>query len=183
MPKAPWSEAFWAEGRGTERHSWRPSVSVWLASFISASASGRFQSLPLQNGLQSKFLRVRRRPMLPGFNHNIQHRNATYHVQTEDAGGSHGQIVTNLFLGGNVVATKRCSYQDVAGLPDADEQILTRMQEQHKQMMRELIRGHFDQIETGPVHHLSGPAPLNHAMSNEQKSTDGSEDSDGDLRG
>lgn len=99
--------------------------------------------------------------MLPGFNHNIQHQNATYHVQTEDAGGSSRQIVTNLFLGGNVIATKRCSYAEFVGRADEQDQVRQMMQDQHKQMMRELIRGAFDQIQTGPVHHLSGPAPLN----------------------
>lgn len=114
--------------------------------------------------------------MLPGFNHNIQHRNATYHVQTEDAGGSAGQIVTNLFLGGNVISTKRCSYQDLLELPNADAEIRRRMQDQHKQMMRELIRGNFDQVETGPVHRLSGPLPLNHSAKDTADTTDGNDE-------
>ena len=114
--------------------------------------------------------------MLPGFNHNIQHRNVTYHVQTEDAGGSSSQIVTNLFLGGNVISTKRSSYAEFVGRPDEQTQVRQMMQEQHKQMMRELIRGQFDQIQTGPVHHLSGPAPLNHSDEAHKLSTGGDDE-------
>ena len=82
--------------------------------------------------------------MIPGFNHNVKHRGSVYHVQTEDSGLQNPLICTHLFLGGNVLATRRTSYAELARRPDVEAQVRKLMQEQHKEMLRQLIRGAFD---------------------------------------
>jgi hypothetical protein len=82
--------------------------------------------------------------MIPGFNHNVMHRGNVYHVQTEDSGLQNPLISTHLFLGGNVLAARKTSYADIAGRPDVEDGVRKLMQEQHKQMLRQLVRGAFD---------------------------------------
>ena len=86
--------------------------------------------------------------MLPGFNHNIRYREIVFHVQTEDSGPGQYMVVTQLFLGGHVLAVERFRYDDLWGL-DLDDQerraaLKGRMQEQHKTMLRRLTEGHYD---------------------------------------
>jgi hypothetical protein len=82
--------------------------------------------------------------MLPGFNHSVKHRGTVYHVQTEDSGVRNPLVSTHLFLGGNVLATRRTSYAELVGSPDAEARVRKLMQEQHKDMLRQLVRGAFD---------------------------------------
>src|SRR5690606_31045146 len=71
---------------------------------------------------------------ITGFNHNVQHRGASYHVQTEDSGTEHGHIITHLFQGGNIIASKKTSYNEVIGAPNLQDLVRTLMEEQHKEM-------------------------------------------------
>ncbi len=86
--------------------------------------------------------------MLPGFNHNVRHGGKTYHVQTEDLGTSNPVVVTHLFCGGNVVAASRADYRDALGAPDVTARVRSLMQEQHKQMLRRLVSGAYDEVGT-----------------------------------
>jgi len=91
--------------------------------------------------------------MLPGFNHNIRYREIVFHVQTEDSGPSLNTVVTQLFLGGHVLAVERFRYDDLLSLEleDAERRaaLKGRMQEQHKTMLRDLTAGRFDaQLES-----------------------------------
>lgn len=102
--------------------------------------------------------------MLPGFNHNVKHKDHIYHVQTEDSGLNNPHIITHLFVGGNIIATDKSSYEELLaqkGGQDIEEDIRALMKEQHKQMLRNLIQGKYDSAELSNVHHLNGPLPLN----------------------
>ena len=48
-----------------------------------------------------------------GFNHNIKHKGKIYHIQTEDSGIDAAHIITHLFVGGNILASKKTSYADI----------------------------------------------------------------------
>jgi hypothetical protein len=82
--------------------------------------------------------------MIPGYNHNVMHKGKLFHIQTEDLGEKNPVIVTHLFLGGNVVDTKRTSYADILGSENREELIREMMEEQHKSMLRDLKRGKYD---------------------------------------
>ncbi len=96
--------------------------------------------------------------VLTGFNHNIKHKGNVYHVQTEDSGVSNPHIITHLFVGGNIVASKRTSYADIVSAEHLPEIVRELMEEQHKEMLRNLIGGAFDEVEPtgGPKHYDPG---------------------------
>lgn len=82
--------------------------------------------------------------MVPGFNHNIKYKGRIYHVQTEDNGAANPYIATHIFLGGNILASRRTSYQDIVLNENAPQIIEEMMKEQHKAMVKELIHGALD---------------------------------------
>src|SRR4051812_29981117 len=82
-----------------------------------------------------------------GFNHNIKHKGKVYHVQTEDSGVNNPHIITHLFVGGNILASKKTSYADILGAENLPDVVRELMEEQHKEMLRNLINGVYDNIE------------------------------------
>lgn len=99
--------------------------------------------------------------MIPGFNHNIKHKGRVYHIQTEDSGPKNPHIITHLFVGGNILASKKTEYTEILGKPDYEKTVRSMMEEQHKQMLRNLVNGVYDAVATGQAYHLDGPAPVN----------------------
>lgn len=83
--------------------------------------------------------------MVPGFNHNVMHKGKLFHIQTEDKGVKGAEIVTHLFLGGNIQDSKRTSYADIVGAENLDEIVREMMEEQHKNMLRDLKNSKYDE--------------------------------------
>jgi hypothetical protein len=86
-----------------------------------------------------------------GYNHNIKHRGKLFHVQTEDSGVKNPHVITHVFVGGNVIATKKISYEDILdaeNLPDAVRQL---MEMQHKEILRNLINGVYDDLDSATM--------------------------------
>jgi hypothetical protein len=97
-----------------------------------------------------------------GFNHNIKHKGRVYHVQTEDSGVNNPHIITHLFVGGNILASKKTSYADILSAENLQEVVRELMEEQHKEMLRNLINGVYDNIEAvGTAKHYQ-PGQLDH---------------------
>lgn len=88
---------------------------------------------------------------LTGFNHNVRHKGRGFHVQTEDSGEEIAHVITHLFEGGNILASKKTSYAELRGNAELKARVRAIMEEQHRQMLRQLVNGAFD----GTV----GPAP------------------------
>ena len=105
--------------------------------------------------------------MVGGFNHNFRYKGELFHIQTEDGGTKNPRIVTQLFRGGTVLGSQKQSYDELLGLADLSQQVETRMQEQHKDMLRRLRSGEFDENIAALV--ASSPAPS--APSEEQAAT------------
>ena len=91
-----------------------------------------------------------------GFNHNIKHKGKVYHVQTEDSGASNPHIITHLFVGGNILATKRASYADIVKSENLPELVRDMMEEQHKQMLRNLVNGTYDNVDRSATAYQPG---------------------------
>jgi hypothetical protein len=88
--------------------------------------------------------------MVVGFNHNIKHKGMMYHIQTEDSGLENPHIITHLFVGGNILASKKTSYADIVGAENLAQVVRELMEEQHKEMLRNLINGVYDDLDSGP---------------------------------
>jgi hypothetical protein len=86
--------------------------------------------------------------MVVGFNHNIKHKGKAYHIQTEDSGLENPHIITHLFVGGNILASKKTSYADIVGAENLAQVVRELMEEQHKEMLRNLINGVYDDIDS-----------------------------------
>ncbi len=84
--------------------------------------------------------------MVGGFNHNFRYKGVLYHVQTEDGGVKNPRIVTQLFHGGTVLGSQKQSYDDLLDCDDLSQQVESRMQDQHKEMLRRLRSGDFDEV-------------------------------------
>jgi hypothetical protein len=85
--------------------------------------------------------------MVVGFNHNIKHKGKMYHIQTEDSGLENPHLITHLFVGGNILASKKTSYADIIGADSLASVVRELMEEQHKEMLRNLINGVYDDVD------------------------------------
>ncbi len=84
--------------------------------------------------------------MVVGFNHNFCYRGEVFHVQTEDGGLKSPNIITLLYRGGTILASKKTSYSDIAKVDHLEQVVEDLMKEQHKEMLRRLRAGDFDTI-------------------------------------
>ncbi|MBL9039151.1 MAG: hypothetical protein JNG84_11585 [Archangium sp.] len=97
---------------------------------------------------------------LTGFNHNIKHKGKVFHVQTEDSGVNNPHIITHLFVGGNILATKKGSYEAIAKQPNVAELVRDMMEAQHKEMLRNLVNGSYDIDRGGQSYQPGQLAPI-----------------------
>ncbi|HSI88336.1 MAG TPA: hypothetical protein VK918_04715, partial [Pyrinomonadaceae bacterium] len=51
--------------------------------------------------------------MITGYNTDIEHEGVTYHVQTEDKGLTKPIILSLVYNGGTILASKRAPYDDL----------------------------------------------------------------------
>ncbi|UFS72594.1 hypothetical protein LPW11_10445 [Geomonas sp. RF6] len=82
--------------------------------------------------------------MVLGFNHNIRYKGEVFHVQTEDSGIANPHIITLLYRGGTILASKKTSYADIVKADQLEQVVEAIMKDQHKEMMRRLKGGEFD---------------------------------------
>jgi hypothetical protein len=83
--------------------------------------------------------------MVLGFNHNLMYKGEVFHVQTEDSGVANPHIITLLYRGGVIVSSKKTSYSDILKMDNLEVVVEELMKEQHKEMMRRLKAGDFDE--------------------------------------
>jgi hypothetical protein len=79
--------------------------------------------------------------MLVGYNTNVTYKGIVYHIQTEDNGLKNPVITTLLYHKGTILSSKKISYAQLASGPDYKTKVRELMKEQHKSMLRELVRG------------------------------------------
>jgi hypothetical protein len=87
--------------------------------------------------------------MLPGYNHNICYKGQIFHIQTEDSGVKYPHVITLLFVKGNIVARKKKDYTEAVGFERMEDVVRELMQDQHKEMLRELKGGKYDRFLGG----------------------------------
>jgi len=97
--------------------------------------------------------------MVVGFNHNFRYRGEVYHVQTEDGGLKSPHIITLLYKGGTILASKKTSYADITKVDNLDQVVEDLMKEQHREMLRRLKAGELDAVLKGQKAPAPRPAP------------------------
>ena len=82
--------------------------------------------------------------MITGFNTDIKHNEKVYHIQTEDKGLQNPYIESLVYVGGEILASKKTSYAEQAGAGVDEKWIGSLMEQQHRTMIAAIKRGRFD---------------------------------------
>src|SRR5262245_57929924 len=82
--------------------------------------------------------------MVTGFNTDVEHAGRIYHVQTEDKGVGNPIIETLLYRGGEILAARRSSYEDLKAGGFDEAAIARRIEEQHNAVIADVRAGKFE---------------------------------------
>ena len=82
--------------------------------------------------------------MITGFNTDIKHNDKVYHIQTEDKGLSNPYIESLVYVGGEILASKKTSYAEQVKTGIDEKWIGSLMEQQHRTMIAAIKRGRFD---------------------------------------
>ena len=98
--------------------------------------------------------------MITGYNTDVEHDGVVYHVQTEDKGLETPLLLSLVYAGGAILASKRSSYHDLiaAGF---DEDVLTeRLQRQHRLICAAINAGRIGDLKKlgAPSRKMRSPA-------------------------
>ncbi len=82
--------------------------------------------------------------MITGYNTDIKHQEVVFHVQTEDKGLQNPFIESLVYVGGQVVASKRAGYAELLASGKGEKDIVGMMDHQHRVMIAAIKSGKFD---------------------------------------
>lgn len=85
--------------------------------------------------------------MITGFNTDIEHDGVVYHVQTEDKGIDTPIILSLVYAGGTILASKRSPYEDLIAEGYSDEVLAERLKRQHKLICAAIHSGRIDDLK------------------------------------
>jgi len=88
--------------------------------------------------------------VLTGYNTDIDHGGTTYHVQTEDKGRSNPIVESLVYARGEILFSKRTSYQDLVDDKVEPEAISALMDRQHRNIVETIGRGRLAQLADDP---------------------------------
>lgn len=102
--------------------------------------------------------------MITGFNTDIEHGGVVYHVQTEDKGLDSPLILSLVYSGGEILASKRSRYEDLIASGFSEEVLAQRLQRQHRLICAAINAGRIDELKrmSGRTEgeQTESPAPL-----------------------
>lgn len=112
--------------------------------------------------------------MLTGFNTDIEFAGTTYHVQTEDRRGKNPLIESLIYVGGEILASRRTEYQNLLEAGADEGAIRSLMERQHRAIVEAIRSGRLDLLtqpaaadegDTTVVRRAPAAAPLAKASS------------------
>jgi hypothetical protein len=87
--------------------------------------------------------------LITGFNTDIKHGNRVFHVQTEDKGAENPCVESLVYVGGEIVASKKTPYVDQVKNGGGQKAVQELMETQHRKIIAAIQRGRFDAPEGG----------------------------------
>jgi hypothetical protein len=96
--------------------------------------------------------------VITGFNTDVKHKNRVFHIQTEDKGEANPYVESLVYVGGEILATKKTNYAEVVKQGRDDHAIQDLMEQQHRTMIAAIQRGRFDG-PNGSIQIPEGMAP------------------------
>jgi len=85
--------------------------------------------------------------VIAGFNTDITFEGVTYHVQTEDKGLNNPLIISLVYLGGKVVASKSSKYRDIIADKFDEEILAERLKRQHRLICAAIQVGRIEELK------------------------------------
>jgi hypothetical protein len=85
--------------------------------------------------------------VITGFNTDIEHDGVVYHVQTEDKGLDTPLILSLVYVGGAILASKRAPYEDLIATGFSDEALSERLKRQHKLICAAINSGRINDLK------------------------------------
>ena len=82
--------------------------------------------------------------MITGYNTDVRHNEVVFHVQTEDKGLANPFIESLVYVGGQVLASKRASYAELLAAGKEEKDIVALMDHQHRTMIAAIRHGKLD---------------------------------------
>ena len=123
--------------------------------------SGHFSGLPVDLDLQlydvceSAVLET----VITGFNTDIEHDGVIYHVQTEDKGLDSPIILSLVYTGGTILASKRSPYEDLIAEGFSDEVLAERLKRQHRLICAAIHSGRINDLKKMSGRAKDAPVP------------------------
>ena len=97
--------------------------------------------------------------MITGFNTDIEHDGVIYHVQTEDKGLDTPIILSLVYAGGTILASKRAPYQDLIAEGFSDEVLAERLKRQHRLICAAIHSGRINDLKKMSGRVKEAPSP------------------------
>jgi hypothetical protein len=98
--------------------------------------------------------------MITGYNTDVRHLEVVFHVQTEDKGAANPFIESLVYVGGQVLASKRANYADLLAEGRDEKEIIALMDHQHRTMIAAIRHGKFDAKLKALIRPKTSPQPV-----------------------
>jgi hypothetical protein len=85
--------------------------------------------------------------VITGFNTDVEHDGVVYHVQTEDKGLDSPMILSLVYVGGAILASKRAPYEDLIAAGFSDEALSERLKRQHRLICAAILSGRLNELK------------------------------------
>ncbi len=85
--------------------------------------------------------------MITGYNTDVDYDGVTYHVQTEDKGLQTPFILSLVYVGGAILASKRSPYDDLIAGGFDEKLLVNRLQRQHKLICAAVHAGRIEDLK------------------------------------
>jgi len=81
--------------------------------------------------------------MITGFNQDVVYKGKVYHVQTEDRGKANPVIETLIYVGGEILASKKSSYESMLQEGYDESKIAALLEQQHRRVVVDIKLGKY----------------------------------------
>jgi len=97
--------------------------------------------------------------VITGYNTDVEHNGVVYHVQTEDKGLQTPVILSLVYLGGAILASKRSPYDDLIADGFNQEALAERLQRQHQLICAAVHTGRIEELKRLGGHGQAADTP------------------------
>jgi hypothetical protein len=85
--------------------------------------------------------------VITGYNTDVEHNGVVYHVQTEDKGLRTPVILSLVYAGGAILASKRSPYDDLIASGFEEKALVERLERQHKLICAAVHAGRIEELK------------------------------------